>query len=223
MMYKMNDALMYYVTKANLLKIKDLMEVMPRSLEGKSLIDQSTVGLHLTGARRVNMEHAKIYAKILKIHPWRILDDYLCRYPVVGNLDTTTGLVTARGKFQNDYLCCSNDLEYCENTLVVLSKSCKIAYIYDESVYLNNENFNLEEPQRCIIETKNGEILAQVTEVNFENKKVQYFLSSGDDRFKLKNITYNKIRPINEILNLNTLSDKTAVIEHTFAEPKQYY
>ena len=142
MIHSMNESLVFHLNKANLNKIRDIMEVMPRNKHGKFLIDQSTVGLHLTGVRRINLEQCYIYAKILKIHPWKVIDDYVCRYPVVGNLNLSNGFVEQRGKFQNDYLVCSNDFEYIDGTLVVLSKSGLIAYLYNENLFLNEKNFN---------------------------------------------------------------------------------
>jgi len=223
MMYRMNEALHYHLNKAGLIRIKEIMDVMPMSQHGKYLIDQSTVGLHLTGARRVNVDHARVYAQILKVHPWKVIDDYVCRYPVIGNLDPISGLVESRGKFQNDYLVCSNDFEYVEGTLIILSKSSKIAYIYNENLFLNNVNFNDEDAQRCIFETKNSEILAFVTDVNFEKKIVTYVLPTRTKSWKVLSTNYINIRPINEIINLNTVSNITGVVEHTFEKPKQYY
>ena len=223
MMYKMNEALTFQLNKAGLIRIKEIMDAMPRTQHGKFLIDQSTVGLHLTGARRINIDHAKVYAKILKTHPWKVIDDYVCRYPVIGNLDPTTGIVETRGKFQNDYLVCSNDYEYMEGTLIILSKSAKIAYIYNENLELNEDNFNSEDAQRCIFETKNSEILAFITDVDFKNQTVNYILPTRSKSWKVVTTNYTSIRPINEIINLNTVSDNTCVIEHTFEKPKQYY
>ena len=223
MIHLMNESLNYQLNKAGLTRIKEIMEVMPRTKHGKFLIDQSTVGLHMTGSRRLNLEHAYVYAKILKVHPWRILDDYVCRYPVVGNYNPNTGFVTNRGKFQNDYLVCSNDLQYIPNTLVILSKSCKIAYIYNEGVFLNEDNFNSAEPQRCILETKEGEILGFVNHCDFKKQLAQFVLPSCIKQWRAETIKYSNIRPINEILNLNTVSDLTGIVEHTFEKPKQYY
>jgi len=223
MMYRMNEALTYHLNKAGLIRLKEIMDVMPRSQHGKYLIDQSTVGLHLTGVRRVNVDHARVYAQILKVHPWKVIDDYVCRYPVIGNLDITTGLVETRGKFQNDYLVCSNDFEYINGTLIILSKSGKIAFVYNENLFLNKSNFNSDDAQRCIFETKNSEILAFVTDVDFDTKTVKYVLPTRSKSWKVISTNYINIRPINEVINLNTASDITSVIEHTFEKPKQYY
>ena len=219
----MNDSLVFHLNKANLHKIRDIMEVMPRNKHGKFLIDQSTVGLHLTGARRINIEQCYIYAKILKIHPWKVLDDYVCRYPVVGNLDIKTGKIESRGKFQNDYLVCSNDLEYEKNTLVIMSKSSKIAYLYNEKVYLEENNLNTEEPQRCLLDTDKGEFMVFVINIDFKKQSVEYILLNKSGTTDTKKMKYNCIKPINEIINLNTITKTTAVIEHTFDIPKEYY
>ena len=219
----MNDSLVFHLNKANLNKIRDIMEVMPRNKHGKFLIDQSTVGLHLTGARRINIEQCYIYAKILKIHPWRVLDDYVCRYPVVGNFDIKTGKIESRGKFQNDYLVCSNDLEYEKNTLVIMSKSSKIAYLYNENIYLRENNLNTEEPQRCLLDTDKGEFMVFVNDIDFKKQTVEYILSNESGITDTKKMKYNCIRPINEIIYLNTVSKVTALIEHAFDKPKEYY
>ena len=223
MIHSMNESLVFHLNKANLNKIRDIMEVMPRNKHGKFLIDQSTVGLHLTGVRRINLEQCYIYAKILKIHPWKVIDDYVCRYPVVGNLNLSNGFVEQRGKFQNDYLVCSNDFEYIDGTLVVLSKSGLIAYLYNENLFLNEKNFNSEDSQRCIFEKEDGEILAFVINVDFKNHIVEYVLATRTKSWKILSTKYIKIRPINEVINLNTVSENTSIIEHTFRKPKQYY
>lgn len=215
----MNEALIYQLNKVGKNKIRDIMDKMPKDKDGKYLIDQSTVGLHLTGVRRAGLDHIFIYAEIINAHPWRLLDDYVCKYPVVGNVNAH-GIVEPRDKFQNDYLVSNNDLWYIENTLVVLSKSKKLAYLYNEGTELNFRNLNLEEPQRCLIVTKSQEIMGFLTDVDFDTKKAKYFLLKSNS--KTVTIDFKKIYPINETKYLNTLADDVAVIEHTFHKPKLY-
>ena len=61
----MNEALIYQLNKVGKNKIRDIMDMMPKDENGKYLIDQSTVGLHLTGVRRAALDHIFIYAECI--------------------------------------------------------------------------------------------------------------------------------------------------------------
>jgi len=201
-------------------KNKDIYQLLEESNNGISPIDITSISMHTSGSRRISLVQARQYAKALKLPLIRVLDDYICKYPVVSNVDSSTGIITPRGKFQNDYLVCNNDIEYMFGTLVILSKSKNCAYLYNEQQIINPHNLNLEEPQRCLFETKDFDFMGHLIDINFDKKEATYILLKPN--FKPKKIKYNKCFPINEILHLKSISHDVSLLEHAFHEPPKY-
>ena len=52
-------------------------------------IDKSTVSLHLSSKRQISVDHAKLYAKFLKVPLIKVLDDNIVKYRVVRYVDDT--------------------------------------------------------------------------------------------------------------------------------------
>lgn len=219
-MISVNEVLVDKLKQKGFSRNKDIYQLLLETHGGESPIDITSISMHTSGTRRISLIQAKQYAKSLKLPLIRVLDDYICKYPVVSNVDSFTGIMTSRGKFQNDYLVCNNDIEYIFGTLVVLSQSKNVAYLYHESRSLNPENLNLEEPQRCVFETEQGEIMGHLTDIDFDKKEATYILLKANS--KPKKIKYLKCFPIHEILNLKSIANDISLLEHAFHEPPKY-
>ena len=219
-MISVNEVLVDRLNQKGFVKNKDIYQLLLETHGGESPIDITSISMHTSGTRRISLVQARQYAKALKLPLIRVLDDYICKYPVVSNVDSSTGIITPRGKFQNDYLVCNNDIEYMFGTLVVLTKSKNCAYLYHEARTLNPQNLNLEEPQRCLFETKDNEFMAHLIDINFDKKEATYILLKPN--FKPKKIKFNKCFPINEIIHLTSINHDISVLEHAFHEPPKY-
>tara|TARA_R110002050_G_scaffold268790_1_gene410941 strand:+ start:188 stop:847 length:660 start_codon:yes stop_codon:yes gene_type:complete len=219
-MISVNEVLVDRLNQKGFVKNKDIYQLLLETHGGESPIDITSISMHTSGTRRISLVQAKQYAKSLKLPLIRVLDDYICKYPVVSNVNNSTGIIKPRDKFQNDYLVCNNDIEYIFGTLVILSASKNVAYLYHDNRTLNSHNLNLEEPQRCVFETKDGEILGHLTDIDFDKKEATYILLKPN--FKPKKIKYTKCYPIHEVLYLKSIASDISLLEHAFHEPPKY-
>ena len=216
----MNDAFLKVCKDRGFHKVKDIMDVMPIDKNGKSLIDQSTVSLHMNKQRKVTEEHAKIYQTIFKVHYFKIIDESIIKYPITANVTMKSGLVYPRGKKQHDFLVCGKQYEYSWGTNVVLSDDRKCVFIYNDEWLFSEENFINGSTQPAFIETKKDEeYILIIKNLDIEKKVVEAFSSLENQSKKLE---YVNIWPINEIIYLNTINQEVNVIENKWFEPKKY-
>jgi len=90
-MISVNEVLVDKLTQKGFVKNKDIYQLLLETHEGESPIDITSISMHTSGTRRISLIQARQYAKSLKLPLIRVLDDYICKYPVVSNVNNSTG------------------------------------------------------------------------------------------------------------------------------------
>ena len=125
---KMNEAL---VKQVELAKVKN-HDVLSRGTG----IDKSTVSLHLSGKRKISLDHAKKYSEFLKLPLIKVIDDKVAKYRIVRYIDEN-GIVTAGDENDFDVVICPNEIE-AKDEKIIYNKQRQTAYWYNPDINCNN-------------------------------------------------------------------------------------
>jgi len=128
-MVKMNKALIR-VKKESGIKSNELIS------DGTG-IDTSTVSLHFSGKRQINVEQAKLYADFFKVHIIKILDENITQYPIVAYCNTE-GIVRLRNEDEWEVVIAPNDTEN-DGNYCICQKNSKTIFWYDPKVKLEKK------------------------------------------------------------------------------------
>ena len=123
-MIKMNEALIR-VKKESGIKSNELIA------EGTG-IDTSTVSLHLSGKRRINVEQAYLYADFFKVHIIKIIDNNITQYPIVAYCNSK-GLVRLRNENEWEVVLAPNDTEN-DGNYCIYQENAKTIFWYNPKV-----------------------------------------------------------------------------------------
>ena len=126
----MNDNLRKYAQLRGLTKGTGL------ALSKLTGIDKSTVSLHLTGHRKMTLDHARKYAESLDVPLIKIIDDKSVKYPVVGYVNDD-GTVRMRSENEIEVIVTDNHIESSGNYCLI-QKSVNIAYFYNTEISCEN-------------------------------------------------------------------------------------
>jgi hypothetical protein len=101
-------------------------------------IDTSTVSLHFSGKRQINVEQAKLYADFFKVHIIKILDENITQYPIVAYC-TSRGLVRLRNENEWEVVIAPNDTEnngnYC-----IYQENAKTIFWYNPNIKIEKKD-----------------------------------------------------------------------------------
>ena len=123
-MAKMNEALIR-VKKESGIKSNEL-------IARGTKIDTSTVSLHFSGKRQINVEQAYLYADFFKVHIIKILDDYITQYPIVAYC-TDKGTVRLRNEDEWEVVLAPNDTEN-DGDFCIYEKNSKTISWYNPQI-----------------------------------------------------------------------------------------
>ena len=147
----MNDNLRKYA------QLKGLTKGTGLALSKLTGIDKSTVSLHLTGHRKMSLEHAKKYADSLEIPLIKIIDDKSIKYPVVGYVQDD-GSVRMRDENEIEVIVTDNHIQSSGNYCMV-DKILDTAYFYNPKISCSNYPINGD---YCYIKSKKGNMLGDL-------------------------------------------------------------
>ena len=170
-MSEMNDNLRKYA------QLKGLTKGTGLALSKLTGIDKSTVSLHLTGHRKMSLEHAKKYSDSLEVPLIKIIDDKSIKYPVVGYVQDD-GSVRMRDENEIEVVVADNHIESHGN-FCLIQKSVNIAYIYNPKI--NNKTYKIGH-EYCYVKSLKKNLLGDLIK---HGKKTQTIYN----RHTFKNIT----------------------------------
>ncbi len=148
---EMNDNLRKYA------QLKGLTKGTGLALSKLTGIDKSTVSLHLTGHRKMSLEHAKKYADSLEVPIIKLIDDKSIKYPVVGYVQDD-GSVRMRDENEIEVLVTDNHIQSNGNYCLVHKKQ-QLAYFYNPKISCKNTEIDGD---YCYIKTKKGNYLGDL-------------------------------------------------------------
>ena len=161
MILKMNEALIKQVLLARI-KNHDLIS------KGTG-IDKSTVSLHLSSKRQISVDHAKLYAKFLKVPLIKVLDDNIVKYRVVRYVDDS-GVVIPPTEDDDHLVITPNEIQK-KNLKVIYHLERDLVYWYHPEISCNNSEF-INHP--CYIKTKDKAYLGIVLSHNPKTHSVTF-------------------------------------------------
>ena len=128
-MAKMNEALIR-VKKESGIKSNELIA------RGTG-IDTSTVSLHFSGKRQINVEQAYLYADFFKVHIIKILDDNITQYPIVAYC-SSKGVVRLRNEDEWEVVLAPNDTEN-DGNYCICQKNVKTIFWYNPKIIVEKK------------------------------------------------------------------------------------
>ena len=197
-MIKMNSALIK-VKKESGIKSNELIA------DGTG-IDTSTVSLHFSGKRQINVEQAKLYADFFKVHIIKILDDNITQYPIVAYCDSF-GIVRLRNEDEWEVVIAPNDTEN-DGNYCICQKNAKTIFWYDPKIKLEKkEAMNIF----CYLKNTKGNYVGLVTRYLGTNKykilnyhTLKYFTAKIDICYPITNtshLDYSKYYKVKALIN----------------------
>jgi hypothetical protein len=162
MILKMNEALIKQVILARV-KNHDLIS------KGTG-IDKSTVSLHLSSKRQISVDHAKEYAKFLKVPLIKVLDDNIVKYRVVRYVDDS-GVVMPPSEDDDHLVIVPNSIEKRKSSKVIYHIDRDLVYWYSSDK--NCENFDIIN-HPCYIKTKDKAYLGIVLSHNPKTHNITF-------------------------------------------------
>tara|TARA_R100001443_G_scaffold9351_2_gene18947 strand:+ start:142 stop:819 length:678 start_codon:yes stop_codon:yes gene_type:complete len=166
-------------------------------------IDKSTVSLHFSGKRLINVDQAKLYANFFQVPIQRVLDSNKAKYRIIGYLDEITGVIKPSDPFKNvEIVICENDMvQY--NDLAFYSKLADMLFWFQPDI--NSDNMQVEASKShpngryCYIDAlKDNKEIKLVGDIRKRDKKdnVEVF---NRHSLKLEKYQLNKAYPISTI------------------------
>lgn len=129
---KVNNALIKIYKNSDFKNLDDL---------GKATgIDKSTVSLHMSGKRVINLASAELYAKTFKVPLIKIISDEVVKYPIVYYCNFE-GEVRLRGEDENEALYSLNEIENNKVYGIYCSENSSV-YLYNKTIKLEIINAN---------------------------------------------------------------------------------
>ena len=101
-------------------------------------IDTSTVSLHFSGKRQINVEQAKLYADFFKVHIIKILDENITQYPIVAYC-TSRGLVRLRNENEWEVVIAPNDTEN-DGNYCIYQENAKTIFWYNPNIKIEKKD-----------------------------------------------------------------------------------
>tara|TARA_R100001594_G_scaffold21580_1_gene41620 strand:+ start:4011 stop:4607 length:597 start_codon:yes stop_codon:yes gene_type:complete len=128
-MVKMNEALIR-VKKESGIKSNEI-------ISEATGIDTSTVSLHFSGKRKINIDQAYLYSIFFKVHVLKIIDNNITQYPLVAYCNSK-GLVRLRNEDEWEVLIAPNDTEN-DGNFCIYQENAKTIFWYDPKIKLEKK------------------------------------------------------------------------------------
>ena len=189
---KMNEALIRQI---------DIAKIKNHDLISKGTgIDKSTVSLHLSSKRRINIEQAYKYAEFLKVPVIKVIDENVVKYRVVRYV-SISGEVNPPTEDDFEIIVCPNQIEKKEEK-IIYDKKKNTAYWYSPNFDYNNSNI---ENEYCYIKNKFKSYLGTITKHNKKTNMITFFNFHTQKEMKVKSEIGH---PITSITFCNFTTDK---------------
>ena len=166
---EMNEALIKIVQEKKRLDT----DLNNQVISDRTSIDKSTVSLHLSGKRKINIDDAQSYAKYFNVPLIRILDDKVVKYPIVAYANQL-GEVLMRKPNQNEIVICPNLIQS-TNCYAIYNDFWKSIHWYEEA-----KSTDVIDPSNMIndlayIIGKKGHWIGEIKEYNPKTKGITYY------------------------------------------------
>jgi hypothetical protein len=173
-------------------QIKGLTKGTGLALSKLTGIDKSTVSLHLTGHRKMSIEHAKKYGESLDVPYIKLLDDNIIKYPVVGYVELD-GSVRMRKENEIDICIADNDIAS-SNCYALFQQRQEVVFFYNPKNSCKNTNtIN----SYCYIKSKKQNLLGSIVKETKKSAEVYNVHTNKTSR-----ISYDICYPIVSIFYL---------------------
>jgi len=169
-------------------------------------IDTSTVSLHFSGKRQINIEQAKLYADFFKVHIIKILDENITQYPIVAYCDDL-GDVRLRNENEWEVVIAPNDSEN-DGNYCIYQKNAKTIFWYNPKIIVEKK-----EAQNiyCYLKNHKGNYIGFVNSYINNNKykifnyhTLKYFNAKIDVCYPITNtshLDYSKYYKVKALIN----------------------
>lgn len=173
-------------------QLKGLTKGTGLALSKLTGIDKSTVSLHLTGHRKMSIEHAKKYGDSLDVPYIKLLDDNIIKYPVVGYVELD-GSVRMRRENEIDICIADNDIAS-SNCYALFQQEQEVVFFYNPKASCKNTNtIN----SYCYIKSKKQNLLGTIHKETKKSAEVYNVHTTKTSR-----ISYDVCYPIVSIYYL---------------------
>tara|TARA_R110000824_G_scaffold67771_1_gene175419 strand:- start:392 stop:988 length:597 start_codon:yes stop_codon:yes gene_type:complete len=197
-MDKMNEALIR-VKKESGIKSNEI-------ISDATGIDTSTVSLHFSNKRKINIDQAYLYSDFFKVHVLRIIDPNITQYPLVAYCDSK-GLVRLRNEDEWEVVIAPNDTEN-DGNYCIYQKNAKTIFWYNPKIKLKEKaSMNIF----CYLKNSHENYVGLVTRY-LGNKKykvlnyhtLKYFSAKFDICYPITNtshLDYSKYYKVKALIN----------------------
>ncbi len=173
-------------------QLKGLTKGTGLALSKLTGIDKSTVSLHLTGHRKMSIEHAKKYGESLDVPYIKLLDDNIIKYPVVGYVELD-GSVRMRRENEIDICIADNDIAS-SNCYALFQQQQEVVFFYNPKNSCKNTNII---NSYCYIKSKKQNLLGSIVKETKKSAEVYNVHTTKTSR-----ISYDVCYPIVSIYYL---------------------
>jgi len=190
---EMNDALIKIVQERK--KIDS--DLNNQVISDHTKIDKSSVSLHLSGKRKINIDDALNYAKYFDVPLIRILDDKVVKYPIVayGNKE---GEVLMRKPNQNEIVVCPNLIQS-TNCYAIYNDFWQSIHWYEEDKSTDVIDPSTMINDLCYIIGKKGHWIGEIRDYNPKTKNITYYSLHTAKNYKDKLIIAYPILDISKL------------------------